>query len=74
MILVQPGVALEGLGREVVGPAPVSVNRFLLKDSSGNPSRTADREKGKFDGFDSGTEPVLALSSSFTPIRGGDYG
>jgi hypothetical protein len=46
----------------------------LLTDSSGNPSGTADREKGNFDAFDSGAEPALALRSSLTPIRAGDYG
>jgi hypothetical protein len=74
ILVIQPGVALDGLGREVVVPAPVSVNPFLLTDSSGNPSGTADREKGNFDAFDSGAEPALALRSSLTPIRGGDYG
>jgi hypothetical protein len=49
ILVVQRGVALDGLGREVVVPAPVSVNPFLLTDSSGNPSGTADREKGNFD-------------------------
>ena len=71
ILVVQPGVALDGLGRDVVVPAPVSVNPFLLTDSSGNPSGTADREKGNFDAFDSGAEPALALRSSLTPIRGG---
>ena len=62
---------MDGLGRDVVVPASVSVNPFLLTDSSGNPSGTADREKGNFDAFDSGAEPALALRSSLTPIRGG---
>ena len=35
ILVIQPGVALDGLGREVVVPAPVSVNPFLLTDSSG---------------------------------------
>jgi hypothetical protein len=32
-----------------------------------------DREKRNFDAFDSGAEPALALRSSLTPIRDGDY-
>lgn len=45
MILVQPGIALDGLGREIVvpGPDPVSINPLQLTDDNGNPSGNAQQ-------------------------------
>ncbi|SRR6266404_3946705 len=45
MVIVQPGIALDGLGREIVvpGPDPVSINPLQLTDDSGNPSGNAQQ-------------------------------
>lgn len=41
MLLVQPGVAIDGLGREIVVPKTISVNPRKLTDDRGNPSGDA---------------------------------
>jgi len=43
MVIVQPGIALDGLGREIVvpEPGPISINPLQLTDDNGNPSGNA---------------------------------
>ena len=45
MVTVRPGIALDGLGREIVvpGPDPISINPLQLTDDNGNPSGNAEQ-------------------------------
>jgi len=43
--IVSPGVAIDGLGREIVVPNPVSINPNLLTDETGQPAAGVDNSK-----------------------------
>src|SRR5215831_18603167 len=41
MVFINPGVAIDGLGREIVVPTQVTVNALKLTDDQGNPAGDA---------------------------------